>query len=109
MSKLQAAFAPALTSGTESGVSTSPSHIDQLTDGVTCVLHSTLDTVAPLKKRRRKQKTLTPWYTDQILYPIANGYIDTDEVAILPAVNCLPLYPYLYIKLMSTNKMFSLL
>ena len=55
MSKLQAAFAPALTSGTESGVSTSPPHIDLLTDGHICALRSALDTVAPLKKRIRKK------------------------------------------------------
>ena len=65
MSKLLAALASALTPGTESGVSTSPPHIDLLTDGVTSVLRSTLDTVAPLKKRIRKQKRLAPWYTDQ--------------------------------------------
>ena len=90
MSKLPAAFATAFSSGTESDVSTSPPHIDLLTDGVTCVLHSTLDTVAPQKNRLRKQKTPATCYTHQILYRIANGYIDTHEVAILPIVNCLP-------------------
>ena len=56
MSKLPPALASALTPGTEGGVSTSPPHIDLLTDGVTSVFRSTLDTVAPLKKRIRKQK-----------------------------------------------------
>ena len=57
MSVFPDALASALTPGTEGDPRTSPRHINLLTDGVTCVLHSTLDTVAPLKKRRRKQKT----------------------------------------------------
>ena len=56
MSKLPAAFATALTSGTESGVSTSPPHIDLLTDCVTSVLRSTLDTIAPLKNKKEIKK-----------------------------------------------------
>ena len=55
-SKLPAALASAL--------NTPPPHIDLLTNGVTSVLCSTLDTVAPLKKRIRKQKRLSPWYID---------------------------------------------
>ena len=65
MSKLSDTLASALTSGAECGISTSLPHIDIVTDGVTSVLCSTLDTVAPMKKRIRKQKRLAPGYIDQ--------------------------------------------
>ena len=34
--------------------------------------------------------TRQPLSLPLLLYPIANAYIDTDKVAILPTVNCLP-------------------
>src|SRR4029434_699541 len=57
--------ATAPTTGKVNDVRTPPPHIDLLTDGVIHARHSTLDAVAPLKKRIRKLKRLAPWYTDQ--------------------------------------------
>ena len=65
MPKLLAALASVLTPGAEGGTSTSPPHVNLLTDGVTNVLRSSLNTIAPLKKRIRKQRRLAQWYTDQ--------------------------------------------
>src|SRR4029434_6562894 len=65
ISKLPVALATAPTTGKVNDVRTPPPHSDLLTDGVIHALHSTIDAVAPLKKRIRKQKRLTPWYTDQ--------------------------------------------
>ena len=65
ISKLPVALATAPTTGKVNDVRTPPPHIDLLTDSVIHALHSTLDAVAPLKKRIRKLKRLAPWYTDQ--------------------------------------------
>ena len=65
ISKLPVALATAPTTGKVNDERTPPPHIDLLTDGVIHALHSTLDAVAPLKKRIRKLKRLAPWYTDQ--------------------------------------------
>ena len=43
----------------------SPTQVDQLTDSVVNVLYSTFNTIAPLKKKTRKQEKIAPWYTTQ--------------------------------------------
>ena len=61
--KILSALAPVLTSGAVEGSSTNPTHV--LTDSVINVLHLTLDSIAPLKKKIRKQKRPAQWYTAQ--------------------------------------------
>ena len=61
--KILSALAPVLTSGAVEGSSTNQTHV--LTDSVINVLHLTLDSIAPLKKKIRKQKRPAQWYTAQ--------------------------------------------
>ena len=51
-----------LTSITESSTNLSPSAIDHLVDSATSSLRMTLDTIAPLKKRKIKQKRQAEWF-----------------------------------------------
>uniref|UniRef100_A0A8D0CS33 Reverse transcriptase domain-containing protein n=3 Tax=Sander lucioperca TaxID=283035 RepID=A0A8D0CS33_SANLU len=46
-------------------VNFSPSEIDNFVDGATACLRTTLDSVAPLKKKTMKQRKLAPWYNSQ--------------------------------------------
>ena len=46
-------------------VNLSPSQIDAFVDGITTCLRTTLDSVAPLKKKMMKQRKLAPWYNSQ--------------------------------------------
>lgn len=39
--------------------------IDHLTDNINNILSKTLDTIAPLKKRKVRHKKLAPWYNDR--------------------------------------------
>ena len=43
----------------------SPSQIDTFVDGATICLRTTLDSLAPLKKKMMKQRKLAPWYNSQ--------------------------------------------
>ncbi|TKS65475.1 hypothetical protein D9C73_028281 [Collichthys lucidus] len=56
---------PCLTVTEDLSASFSPSQIDHLVDSITGSLRTTLDSIAPLKKKIIKQRRLAPWYSQQ--------------------------------------------
>ena len=63
--KIPSLLEPLMTQYTLKGPPPSPTQVDQLTDNVIDALYTTLNSIAPLKKKIRKQDKIAPWYTAQ--------------------------------------------
>lgn len=70
IAKFREALPPALCSPCSSAredcyVNLSPSQVDQLADSVAGALRTTLDRIAPLKKKSIKENKLAPWFNSE--------------------------------------------